>query len=461
LIVALAIPFARAGALAPAEPAEPAIPSAPMACEPDKTQASGAIYRICMPTFGWNGDLLVYAHGYVAANKPVGIPEDQMNLGGTYIPDAANFLGYAFATTSYSVNGLAIKQGLPDLVDLVSIFRAQHPTLKRVVLVGVSEGGLITTLGTEQYPAVFNGGLAACGPIGDFRRHANYVGDFRAVFDYFFPGLIPGSPVSIPDDLIANWSTFYTDNVVPVIHAPGSAISVTQLLDVTGVPYTPGDQATIDEGISQELWYNVQGTNDAVNKLGGQPFDNHDRVYAGSLNDAALNAGVQRFTASPSALTELEAHYQTAGRPLVPLVTLHTTKDQTVPYWHETLYRAKITANNWTFRHDNIAIDRYGHCNFTVNEIVAALQLLQQRLANPVSTPTATATATPTATATIAVTETPTPTATIAATETPTPTATATSSGMATETPTATASPTSTQTSTATARRTWLPVVLR
>ena len=59
-------------------------------------------------------------------------PEDQLYLpDGTYIPDAANLLGYAFATTSYSVNGLAIKQGLADLADLVSIFRAAHPTLKR------------------------------------------------------------------------------------------------------------------------------------------------------------------------------------------------------------------------------------------------------------------------------------------------------------------------------------------
>ena len=381
LILVLTIPLAGADPLAPKVPLAP---MAPMACAPDGTQASGAKYRICMPAFGWNGDLLVYAHGYVAATQPIGIPEDQMNLGGTYIPDAANFLGYAFATTSYSVNGLAIRQGLPDLVDLVSIFRTQHPTLKRVVLVGVSEGGLITTLATEQYPAVFNGGLAACGPIGDFRRHANYVADFRVVFDYFFPGLIPASPVSVPDWLIADWTTsYYTNTVMPVITAPSSVISVTQLLNVTGVPYIPGDQANILEGISQELWYNVLGTNDAVSKLGGQPFDNHDRVYTGSLNDAALNAGVQRFTANPSALAEIEAHYQTAGRPLVPLVTIHTTKDQTVPYWHETLYRAKVVANNRTPRHDLIPVDRYGHCNFTLPEITQALQLLQARIINP------------------------------------------------------------------------------
>ena len=356
-----------------------------MACEPDGTQASGAKYRICMPVFPpWNGDLFVYAHGYVPATAPVAIPEDQLYLpDGTYIPDAANILGYAFATTSYSVNGLAIKQGLADLTDLVSIFRASHPTLKRVVLVGVSEGGLITTLATEQSPNVYSGGLAACGPIGDFRGQISYVGDFRVVFDYFFPGLIPGTPVDVPPALIASWSTYYTTTVVPVLMAPSSAISVTQLMNVTGVPYDPGDPATIAAGISTELWYSVQATNDAAAKLGGQPLDNLTRVYSGSLDDVALNAGVQRFSASPAALTEIQAYYQTAGRPLVPLVTAHTTKDQTVPFWHETLYRAKVVANNRTPRHDLIALDRFGHCNFSLAEMVQALQLLQTRVNDP------------------------------------------------------------------------------
>jgi hypothetical protein len=39
-------------------------------------QASGAKYRICIPIFTrWNGDLIVYAHGYVPATEPVAIPE--------------------------------------------------------------------------------------------------------------------------------------------------------------------------------------------------------------------------------------------------------------------------------------------------------------------------------------------------------------------------------------------------
>ena len=51
-----------------------------------------------------------------------------------------------------------------------------------------------------------------------------------------------------------------------------------------------------------------------------------------------------------------------------------------MPYWHETLYRAKVVANNRTPRHDLIPVDRYGHCNFTLAEIVQALLLLQARV---------------------------------------------------------------------------------
>ncbi len=300
LIVLLASPVR----LALASATLPDAPLAPMACT-GGTQTSGAISRICMPA-AWNNDLIVYAHGYVAANQPVAIPEDQLRLpDGTSIPDAANSLGYAFATTSYSVNGLAVRQGLADLVDLVSIFRTQHPTLNRVYLVGASEGGLITTLATELYPNVFSGGLASCGPIGDFRSQIDYVADFRTVFNYFFPGLVPGNAISVPQAVIDTWPAYYTATVLPAILNPANALSVTQVLSATGAVYDPTDTTTISSTFEQQLWYSVMATNDARAKLFGQPFDNMTHVYAGSLNDVALNAGVERFSAEPAALAEL------------------------------------------------------------------------------------------------------------------------------------------------------------
>lgn len=372
----------------------PALPAPPVAadqaltqaiCDPDRQQASGAIYRICRPLIFWNGNLVVYAHGYVAPDQPLAIPEDQLRLSdGTYLPDAVTAMGYAFAVTSYSTNGLAVKPGLADLIDLVNIFRATYPTLNKVYLVGPSEGGLITTLAVEQYPQVFHGGLATCGPVGDFQAQINYLGDFRVVFDYFFPGLMPGTPISIPQSLKDNWNTHFSTVIQPAITDPANAISVTQLFSVTGAACDPLVANSIIATTRELLEYNVLASDDAAAKLGGQPFDNQNRLYTGASDDAQLNAGVQRFRADPAATTEIQVYYQTTGRPLVPLVTLHTTQDEVVPYWHEALYRTKVEVRGMTPRHDQRPpVERYGHCRFTRAEITSALTLLLNRVANP------------------------------------------------------------------------------
>jgi dienelactone hydrolase len=320
----------------------------------------------------------------VASTAPVAIPEDQLHLpDGSYIPDVVNWMGYAFATTSYYTNGLAIRAGLTDLANLVSIFKAAHPTVNRIYLVGASEGGLITTLAIEQSPSLYSGGLATCGPVGDFRKQIDYMGDFRIVFDYFFPNVLPGAAITVPQSLMDNWETQYLSQTIAVISDPANAISVTQLLSVTHAAVDPLDSTTAISTVTGVLWYNVFATNDAKARLGGQPFDNYTRTYTGSLNDVALNAGVQRYRADQTALDEIEAYYQTAGRPLVPLVTLHTTLDPIVPDWHETLYRDKVVANGLTPRYDDQEAARYGHCNFTASEVQTALTTLVNLVTNP------------------------------------------------------------------------------
>ena len=78
----------------------------PGACV-DGRLPSAALSRICVPSSGWNGALLVYAHGYVAPTLPVVI--DDPAFGGTPLSSTIQSLGYAFATTSYRRTGLAIR----------------------------------------------------------------------------------------------------------------------------------------------------------------------------------------------------------------------------------------------------------------------------------------------------------------------------------------------------------------
>ncbi len=347
-------------------------------CRPDARQDSGAEYRICMPAPGrWNGDLVLYAHGYVAFNEPLEIPEDQLTLpDGTSVPGIVNALGFAFATTSYAKNGLAVLEGIEDLRDLVDVFTAAVGAPDRVFLVGPSEGGIITALAVERHPGTFNGGLSVCGPIGDFRKQIDYIGDFRVVFDFFFPGLLPGSATTVPPELIANYETVYVPKIKAAIAAHPQRAR--QVLAVTKAPSGPGG-ANIEETFVSVLWYAVFATNDASQQLGGQPFDNRQRWYRGSSVDLLLNLFVERADADSQALLAIEAGYQSSGLLARPLVTMHTTGDQIIPYWHEPLYTAKVMAMGSDALHDNIPVLRYGHCNFTASDVVVGFLLLLQR----------------------------------------------------------------------------------
>ncbi len=337
------------------------------ACE-EGVQTSGALYRICMPLEGWNGDLFVFAHGYVAPNKPLELGDDSA------LVELVTGMGYAYATTTYSKNGLAVKQGVEDVTDLVAIFTARYGEPRYTYLVGGSEGGIITTLAVEKYPEVFDGGMSLCGPVGDFRKQVDYFGDFRVIFDYFFPGVLPGSPIDIPQELMDQFEAVYVPRILDAIHSNPDATR--QLLRVTNAPYDPSDPATIDETVVSVLWYNVFATNDAQEVLGGQPYDNQGRYYKGSDDDRRLNQMVPRFSADPAALAEIERYYQTSGRLQVPLVALHTVADPVVPFWHQPLYRYKVWLAGSSEWYSAFPILRYGHCAFEPEEVLAAFALL-------------------------------------------------------------------------------------
>jgi pimeloyl-ACP methyl ester carboxylesterase len=341
----------------------------PGACEVGELP-SGARSLICVPALGWNGDLVVYAHGYV----PPTVPElvfAHLDLNGVYLPDLIQSLGFAFATTSYRKNGLAFLEGTEDMVELVGAFRAAHGVPRRTVAAGVSEGGLVATFLAERVPELFTAAYATCGPIGNFRLQINYVGDFRVLFDYYFPEIfrLPrlGTPIDIPQPVIDTWETVY----VPLIAArlAASPARALELLRVARAPFVPGDFATVVDTTIGLLSYNVLGTNDAKASLGGNPYGNLFRWYSGSSNDLALNRGVQRFAADPAALSSMRA-YETDGRLAIPLVTLHTTGDEVVPFAHELLYAAKARPSG-RGRFVPLPVVRYGHCRFTPGEVLA------------------------------------------------------------------------------------------
>ena len=327
-------------------------------CIFENVDENGAFYYISLPFNPYLGqcdygaDLVVFAHGYVAVNESLEIPWGQMTFQNPYdtttplyLPDIVNSMGYAFATTSYRKNGLAVQEGIADVINLVDIY-SNFGTPAHVYLVGASEGGLVTTLALERRPDVFSGGLSMCGPIGSFTKQVNYWGDFRVVFDYFMDtpnfDVLPGNASNIPASLMNKWDSVYVPRIAGVLGA--NPLSIPHLFAVTGAPIY-SDPDTYDPTTLGILWYNVFATNDAVDELGGRPFDNFDRVYSDPLYpalDPLINAGVKRFKAQPAALKEIALNYETTGNLMHPMVTMHTTGDPIVPGWHQGLYTEKV-----------------------------------------------------------------------------------------------------------------------
>jgi pimeloyl-ACP methyl ester carboxylesterase len=354
----------------PSEPVDQGSP--PEAGCTQGTLESGALSLICFPE-SWNGKLVIYAHGYVEPSAPVALPEDE--VGGVNVSNAVTGYGYAYATTSYRANGLVVLPAVEDMTQLVEAVRDRvKPDPSATLLVGFSEGGLVAALTLERYPGLVDGALAACGPIGDFTRQIDYFGDARTLFDYFFPGVLPGTAVEIPPELRDGWTSTYEPAVIAALtNDPARAA---ELAAVAGIP-VPDAAAARAATIAQVLWYNVFASDDAQERLGGQPYSNVAREYTGSADDAALNAGVERYDAEAQARAAI-LEFDTRGDLPGPVVTLHTTGDPEVPFFHEALYRDKVEATGRLDRLEQRSVDRLGHCAFTAPELFAAFLALAE-----------------------------------------------------------------------------------
>jgi pimeloyl-ACP methyl ester carboxylesterase len=348
-------------------------PPIPTECAPG-VLPSTALSLICVPS-AWNRQVVVFAPGYTPPYLPKGFYYLTTPDGAVSLPELVMSLGYAFATTSYRRTGLVILDGADDVRQLVARFKFLHPTTSRVHVTGVSEGGLVATLLAEQSPDTFTTALAACAPIGSFRQQINYLGDFRALFDYFFPGVLPGSPVSMPDG-IGPLFDFGDPTATPPIPPLKDRIAAAmmanpskalELMRVSRAAYDPNNLLTVIASAVNILRYNVVGLDNAQEVLNGNPYGNRGRLYFGSSNDLRLNLLIRRYDPAPAALAAMQP-YETDGDLSIPLVTIHTTADEIAPFAHELLYLPKVdTSGRGLFL--PVPIARYGHCNFTPTEI--------------------------------------------------------------------------------------------
>lgn len=309
-------------------------------------------YRIDIPG-NWNGDLVMYCHGYGAAAKfdKAKPPSDLMKA----------FLdrGYAVAQSGYSRTGWAVKEALEETEALRKHFIAKHGKPKRTWVTGHSMGGTITIATLETYPENYDGALQMCGPTGptlnSFRRR---IFDMLVVYDYYFPDMIhsPVEPVEMEPELpvrIQKEAQTYPDRLEAFQKWSG---------------------LRNDVEVGQVVAFFSQIQRELIARTGGNPFDNRNTVYEGSTDDGRLNRQVKRYAASPRAAEYLKKYYTPTGRLKHPMLSLHTTYDPLVPAWSANEYGEIVQLNGSADLYAQRFVSRNGHCAFTPQETLRAFQ---------------------------------------------------------------------------------------
>ncbi len=336
--------------------------------------SNGAQYAMFVPET-WNGRLVLWAHGFVDPGAPIALPDELPADVAPWLVQLRETLlgaGYAVAYSSYAENGWAVKDGAARTHELRTLFASRFGVPTHVYVGGRSLGALITVMLAETYPGDYQGALALCGPLGGGRQEIDYVANVRVLFDFFFPGVIPGDALHVPPMEFSADSPVVKAIVAAILAEPQKAVALASV-DQIELPYRTLSELVLS--IVRPLGYNIRGTNDLLARTGGQsPFGNLNTWYTGlGLYDVTVNAGVGRFAAKDAAIRYLNDYYRPRGSLGLPLLTLHTTMDPDVPFAHEAAL-AKIVAaartSKWLAQQ---SVQRYGHCNVTPAEVLLTL----------------------------------------------------------------------------------------
>ena len=130
-------------------------PEARATARVESGEIAGAKFTVAVPA-NWNRRVLLIAHGYVPAERP---------LLTSFYPEQLAYRtllkeGWLIAATSYRRNGMIVTDAMADLEALRVHLVAQFGEPDRVILLGESMGGLIVTLLCEQSSSSYAGALA-------------------------------------------------------------------------------------------------------------------------------------------------------------------------------------------------------------------------------------------------------------------------------------------------------------
>lgn len=312
---------------------------------------NGAFYWIAKPK-DWNGVLVVHSHGGPRLSVPE--PDDALE-------DLKRFAvtveeGYAWAGSNYRREGYGVRMAAEDTENLRKIAWQKLGKPKLTLLHGQSWGGNVAAKAAELYAVdgngqqVYDGVVLTSGLLGGGSRGYDFRADLRAVYQFYCKNHPKPDEVQYP-----LWQGL----------PEGAKMTRKELearvAECTGVD-KPADQRSeqqkqnlanilgvirIEETslVAHLAWATNTFQDLVFRRVGGKnPFENQNVQYKGSSDDAALNAGVERFSADPVGARLLAYDSDLSGEIVTPVLTMHAIGDPTVFVEMENDYKATVEA---------------------------------------------------------------------------------------------------------------------
>lgn len=360
--ILMAATVAVGGASAQTSPAQTlsATTSAPhdAACPdglPDRTKCysgrsdEGAFYWIAIPA-EWNGTLVLHSHGGPRTQAPEqNDPVEDLQRFAVTVRE-----GYAWAGSSYRRGGYGVRMAAEDTDILRRIVWARFGRPQHTLLHGQSWGGNVAAKAAELYAINadgtnnYDGVMLTSGVLAGGTRAYGFRADLRAVYQFYCHNHPTAGEVQYPvwqglpegARMTRAQLTERVDACTGVSLPAGQrtaqqASNLRNILAVTGV----------SEGqlVAHLAWATNLFQDMVQKRLGGRnPFSNIDRIYTGSDDDAALNAGVERFSADPVAVARLSYDADLSGMIVLPTVTIHAKNDPTASVAMDAQYRQTV-----------------------------------------------------------------------------------------------------------------------
>lgn len=347
-------------------------------------EIAGAAWIAQVPD-NWNGDLVVYAHGYRGEGTDLTVDA----------APAYQFLtaqGYAWAASSYRRNSYDPGIGVIDTKNLTRHMQSmlrREGDLDKTYLTGFSMGGHVTVAAIEKYPSLWDGAMPACGVIGDVE-----------LFDYFLDynvgaaaiaGLSPDYPYPDPD-----WTSTTVTTIREELSTDPTGQWAGGLAQIFGAPSplttageefkdfveigTGGERVTYDtawnywHGLADptgNFFFSLGEGDGTIANRSGTVSQNTDMTYLDEYG-VDIDDGVLRVDAANRVRNSqgIQPAPIVNGTPSVPVLSIHTTGDLFVPIEMEQLYAQEVRDNGL----EDLLVQRsmrdVGHCSFTGDELV-------------------------------------------------------------------------------------------